>query len=161
MYPIAIAGARERPFISAISSVIDASASLRGASCAIEDTSMTGYTGVFPYSLASIKSLNLSIFETGQTERSIPVVTPLKGCLWNAQLVHGPPDRQVGLLDQADDLALLGCGVSHSWSPPSAIMLFLSSRFSSICSASASLRSRASARNAFTRCSWPGVRDRR
>ena len=42
------------------------------------------------------------------------------------------------LLDQADDLELLGGGVPHSSSPPSAIMLFLSSRSSSACSATTS-----------------------
>ena len=34
------------------------------------------------------------------------------------------------LLDQSDDLDLVGCGISHASSPPSPIMLFLSSRFS-------------------------------
>jgi hypothetical protein len=37
---------------------------------------------------------------------------------------QGSPDSQVRLLDQADDLQLVGRGISHSPSPPSAIMLF-------------------------------------
>src|SRR3546814_7273746 len=53
-------------------------------------------------------------------------------------------------LDQPDDFHLLGGGIPHSWSPPSAIMLFLSSRFSSVRSATHSLRSRDSRRRSFT-----------
>ena len=37
----------------------------------------------------------------------------------------------MGAFDQADDLQLLGGGVPHALSPPSPVMLFLSSRFSS------------------------------
>ena len=53
---------------------------------------------------------------------------------------------QVRLLDGPDDLELFGCGVPHSSSPPSAIMLFLSRRFSSVRSATHSFRARASRR---------------
>jgi hypothetical protein len=35
----------------------------------------------------------------------------------------------MGLFDQANDLKLLGGGVSHSSSPPSAIMLFKQAQF--------------------------------
>jgi hypothetical protein len=38
-------------------------------------------------------------------------------------LFQRSPGRQVGLLDELDDLELLGCGISHASSPPSAIML--------------------------------------
>src|SRR6476619_4666932 len=48
------------------------------------------------------------------------------------------------LLDEADDLKFLRCGEPHVWSPPSPIMLFLSSRNSSACSATTSFRSCAS-----------------
>ena len=46
--------------------------------------------------------------------------------------------------------SVLGRAIPHVSSPPSPRTLFLSSRFSSICSASASFRLRASARNPFT-----------
>ena len=45
------------------------------------------------------------------------------------------------LRDEADDLELLGAGEPHASSPPSAIMLFLSSRNSSACSATTSFSS--------------------
>ena len=48
------------------------------------------------------------------------------------------------LLDEADDLKLLRRGESHGRSPPSPIMLFLSSRNSSACSATTSFKSCAS-----------------
>jgi hypothetical protein len=53
----------------------------------------------------------------------------------DAEVAQGAPHRQMRLLDQADDLELLGRGVPHSPSAPSAIMLFFSSRSSSACSA--------------------------
>src|SRR4029078_323321 len=56
----------------------------------------------------------------------------------------------MGLLDQPNDLQLLGGGVSHSSSPPSAIMLFLSNRNSSACSATTALSSCASRRKSLT-----------
>src|SRR3954465_680703 len=56
----------------------------------------------------------------------------------------------MGLLDQPNDLQLLGGGVSHSSSPPSAIMLFLSSRNSSACSATTALSSCPSRRKSLT-----------
>src|SRR5260221_677431 len=54
------------------------------------------------------------------------------------------------LLDQPDDLQLLGCGISHSSSPPSAIMLFLSRRFSRARSATRTFMSRTSRRSSLT-----------
>ena len=42
----------------------------------------------------------------------------------DAQLLQRPPHWQMRLLDQANDLQLLGGWVSHSSSPPSTIMLF-------------------------------------
>src|SRR3982750_2016741 len=62
----------------------------------------------------------------------------------------GQANRQVGLLDQADDLGLFGCGVSHAASPPSPIMLFLSRRFSRVRSATTSFKAEASRRRSFT-----------
>ena len=54
------------------------------------------------------------------------------------------------ILRPPDDLELLGGGVSHSRSPPAPVMLFLSSRFSSVRSATASFSAAASARSSFT-----------
>ena len=54
------------------------------------------------------------------------------------------PSRQMRLLDQADGLKVLRCGEPHVWSPPFPIMLFLSSRNSSACSATTSFKSCAS-----------------
>src|SRR5271170_1565228 len=59
----------------------------------------------------------------------------------DADCLQRPSRRQVGLLDQADDLELFGSRNSHSSSPPSPIMLFLSSRNSSACSATTSFNS--------------------
>ena len=60
-----------------------------------------------------------AVFKTGLTN-----VPPVEHRARDAQLVQGPPDLQMGLLHQPDDLQLLGCGIPHSSSPPSAIMLF-------------------------------------
>ena len=48
------------------------------------------------------------------------------------------------LLDKPDDLELLGGRISHSGSPPAAIMLFFTNRSSSVCSATTSFSARAS-----------------
>src|ERR671913_871870 len=68
----------------------------------------------------------------------------------DAELFQGAADRQVRLLDQPDDLGLLGCGVSHAPSSPAPLMLFLSRRSSSACSATTSFRAPASRRRSFT-----------
>jgi hypothetical protein len=91
-----------------------------------------------------------TILETGLANGPVAVVPSVKRRCRNAELIQGAADRQVGAFDQADDLQLLGCWVSHAPSPPSPVMLFFSSRFSSICSASASLRSRISRRRSLT-----------
>src|SRR5258708_19692696 len=54
------------------------------------------------------------------------------------------------LLDQPDDLGLLGCRVSHASSSPSPLMLFLSRRFSRVRSATTSFKAEASRRRSFT-----------
>src|SRR5690606_23452859 len=89
----------------------------------------------------------LQAFDAVGHETIIPTV---EGRPWNAELVECLPGRKVRLLNDPDDLKLLGGGISHSSSPPSAIMLFLSRRFSRVRSASASFRSRLSRRSAFT-----------
>src|SRR6516225_10082924 len=54
------------------------------------------------------------------------------------------------LLDQLDDLGLLGGGISHASSSPSPFMLFLSSRFSRVRSATTSFNAAVSRRRSFT-----------
>src|SRR3546814_12740993 len=66
----------------------------------------------------------------------------LEGPARDAQLLQRALGRQVRLLDDPNDLQLLGCGLPHSSSALSAIMLFLSNRFSSASLATHSLRAR-------------------
>src|ERR1700737_1013807 len=80
----------------------------------------------------------------------IEIVPAVEGVPWNAELLQRAAHRQGRLLDQPDDLGLLGCGVSHASPSPSAIMLFLSRRFSSVSSATTSFRALASRRRSFT-----------
>src|SRR5258708_28270960 len=54
------------------------------------------------------------------------------------------------LLDQMDDLGLLGGWISHASSSPSPLMLFLSKRFSRVRSATTSFKAVASRRRSFT-----------
>src|SRR3546814_20818905 len=68
----------------------------------------------------------------------------LEGPARDAQLLQRALGRQVRLLDDPNDLQLLGCGLPHSSSALSAIMLFLSNRISSGRLATYSLRTRAS-----------------
>src|SRR5436190_23306556 len=84
------------------------------------------------------------------TAGAIKIVPVVKSGAGNAELVQRAPDRQMRLLDQPDDLELLRCGVPHSPSAPSAIMLFLSSRRASACSATTSFSSWASRRRSLT-----------
>src|SRR6516225_7902011 len=58
----------------------------------------------------------------------------------DAEHLQRSSDRQMRLFDKMDDLELFGRGEPHVWSPPSAIMLFLSSRNSSACSATTSFK---------------------
>src|SRR5690606_1428921 len=89
----------------------------------------------------------LQRIDTAGQETVIPAI---EGRARNTEFFQRAPRRQMRLLDEPNDLQLLGCGVSHSSSPPSAIMLFLRIRSSSACSATTSLRSRASLRRTFT-----------
>src|SRR3954454_4234305 len=72
----------------------------------------------------------------------VAVVPSIKGRPRDAELLERPACRQMGGLDQPDDLDLLGCGVSHAWSPPSPAMLFFSRRFSRVRSATTSFNER-------------------
>ena len=66
----------------------------------------------------------IAIFKTGLVKGSIAIVPAIECGRRNTQLVQAAPDRQMGALDQAHDLQLLGWGIPHSPSPPSPIMLF-------------------------------------
>src|SRR6056297_3365404 len=80
----------------------------------------------------------------------IPVIPAIKRGSGDAELIQRAPGRKMRSFDQADDLKLFRCGIPHSSSPPSAIMLFLSNRNSRACSATTSFRSRASRRRSLT-----------
>src|ERR1700752_587122 len=77
----------------------------------------------------------------------VPTVEARPG---NAEFRQDMARRQRRLLDQADDLQLLGGGVSHAPSCPAPIVLFFSSRFSSISSATTSFNALASRRRSLT-----------
>src|SRR3981081_28973 len=66
------------------------------------------------------------------------IVPAVKGGARNANLFQRPPHWQGGLLDEPDDLKLLGGGVPHAASSPSAVTCFLSRRFSRVRSATTS-----------------------
>src|ERR1700704_3803391 len=68
----------------------------------------------------------------------VQIVPAVKGGARNANLFQRPPHWQGGLLDEPDDLKLLGGGVPHAASSPSAVTLFLSRRFSRVRSATTS-----------------------
>src|SRR5215472_5726865 len=61
---------------------------------------------------------------------AVPVVPAVKGRPGNAEFRQGVAHRQGGLLDQPNDLQLLGGGRSRASSSPTPFALFFSSRFS-------------------------------
>src|SRR5207248_4197321 len=81
------------------------------------------------------------IFQGLRPAGAIKIIPVVKSGPGNAELLQRAFNRQMRVLDQPDDLKLLGRGVSHSPSPPSASMLFLSSRSSSACPATTSFSS--------------------
>src|SRR3982074_3852020 len=89
----------------------------------------------------------------GQGFRStglIVIAPAVEGRARNAELFQRPPHRQDRLLDQPDDLKLLGGGVPHVASSPSAVTLFLSRRFSKVSSATTSFSALVSRRRSLT-----------
>src|ERR1017187_6813533 len=80
-----------------------------------------------------------AILEAFSVAGSIAIVPAIEGGPWDAELPQGAPHRQRRLLDQPDDLQLLGGRVSHISASPSPSTLFLSTRFSTISSANSSL----------------------
>src|SRR5690606_21063885 len=91
------------------------------------------------------------------TTIEIAVIPTAEGPARDAQLLQCAPGRQVRLIDEPDDLELLRCRIPHSGSPPSARMLFLSRRFSSVRSATHSFKAPASRRRS---CTSPVVAER-
>lgn len=82
--------------------------------------------------------------------RQIQVVPTIKCWPRNADLCQSASHRQAGLLDDPNDLKLLFGNVYHSWLPPTPIMLFLSNRSSTVCSATTSFSALASRLKSFT-----------
>lgn len=83
------------------------------------------------------------------SKRSAPVLPAMQGCPRGANQRNGAPCRLVRLLNEGDDLELLGGEISHlPLLHPRAF--FLSSRFSRVASAKTSLRAVASAYNSCT-----------
>src|SRR5215470_7319534 len=81
---------------------------------------------------------------------AVPVIPAVKGCSSNPQFGQGLTDRQRRVLNQPDDLQLLGAGISHASSSPAPIALFFSRRFSSVSSATTSFSALASRRSSLT-----------
>src|SRR5205807_1625998 len=77
-------------------------------------------------------------------------IAPPKRRSRDSDLLQRPSRRQVGLLDEADNLQLFRGRISHSPSSPSALTLFLSRRFSRVRSATTSLSAVASRRSPMT-----------
>ena len=90
------------------------------------------------------------IFQRLRPAFEVAIIPAVECPTRDAELVQRALGRQVRLLDGSDDLELLGCGIPHSSLPPSATMLFLSRRFSSVRSATHSFRARASRRRSWT-----------
>src|SRR5271169_3505801 len=80
----------------------------------------------------------------------IAVVPAIECGAWDAELVQRALGRQMRLLDQLDDLGLLGRRISHASSSPSPLILFLSRRFSRVRSATTSFNALASRRRSLT-----------
>ena len=84
------------------------------------------------------------------TARLIKIVPAIEGGSADADPLQRLTRRQVRLFDMLDDLGFLSCGISHSSSPPPAIMLFFSNLFSRVRSATTSFRAVASRRRVLT-----------
>src|SRR3546814_13381400 len=78
---------------------------------------------LFPYT-----TLFRSILQRLRPALEVAVVPALEGPARAAQLLQRALGRKVRLLDDPNDLQLLGCGLPHSSSALSEIMLFLSNR---------------------------------
>src|SRR5208282_371402 len=94
--------------------------------------------------------LGLLVFQGFRPTGVVQIVPTIEGGVRNADLFQRPPHRQGGLLDEPDDLELLGGRVPHAASSPSAVTLFLSRRFSRVSSATTSFSAPASRRRSLT-----------
>src|SRR6185312_5193825 len=81
---------------------------------------------------------------------AVTVIPAIKRGARDAELVQRALGRQMGLLDQLDDLGLFGRRIPHASSSPSPFMLFLSRRFSRVRSATTSFKAAVSRRRSFT-----------
>src|SRR5271165_3354016 len=81
---------------------------------------------------------------------AVTIIPAIERGARDAEVVQRALGRQMRLLDQLDDLGLLGGGISHASSSPSPLMLFLSRRFSRVRSATTSFKAMASRRRSFT-----------
>src|SRR5260370_17043212 len=76
----------------------------------------------------------MSIVQGFRPAGLVQIVPAVEGGTRNADLFQRPPHWQGRLLDEPDDLKLLGGGIPHVASSPSAVTLFLSRRFSRVSS---------------------------
>src|SRR6201996_992775 len=81
---------------------------------------------------------------------AVAIIPAIECGAWDAEFVQCALGRKMRLLDQLDDLGLLGGRVPHASSSPSPFMLFLSRRFSRVRSATASFKAALSRRRSFT-----------
>src|SRR5258706_10028763 len=94
--------------------------------------------------------LRMSIVQGFRPAGLVQIVPAVEGGTRNADLFQRPPHWQGRLLDEPDDLKLLGGGIPHVASSPSAVTLFLSRRFSRVSSATTSFSALASRRRSLT-----------
>src|SRR3981189_82597 len=94
--------------------------------------------------------LGMSVAQGFRPPGLVQIVPAVEGRARNANFLQRPPHWQGGLLDQPDDLKLLGGGVPHAASSPSPVTLFLSRRFSRVRSATTSFSAPASRRKSLT-----------
>src|SRR5262245_41085636 len=78
------------------------------------------------------------------------IVPAIEGGARNANLFQCPSHGQARLLNEPNDLKLLGGRVPHAASSPSAVTLFFSKRFSMVNSATTSFSALASRRRSLT-----------
>src|SRR5215211_1570893 len=81
---------------------------------------------------------------------TVAVIPAVERGARDADLVQCTLSGQMRLLNQLDDLGLLGSGISHAPASPSPLMLFLSRRFSRVRSATTSFKAVASRPRSFT-----------
>src|SRR5258708_22356749 len=78
--------------------------------------------------------LRMSVVQSFRPTGLVQIVPTVEGGARNADLFQPPPHRPRGLLDEPDDLKLLGGGGSHATSSPSAATPFLCRRLPSFTS---------------------------